>query len=206
MATINAVVQNSTSDQGEQFEGGTSVDTNPGPDNPFAIGTGTAASSPDRHHAFRFQLPTIASGDTVDDATFTLTKSGGEWKTWQVTFYLEAADNSASIATGSISGRTLTTSNVNNNTNVNHTDGSTFTVDLTAALQEVIDRAGWSASNYVSVICVGDGASNFANKSWHSYGSGTSGQRPTLDVTYTASGGGGGGPTPLPIYNRRRAA
>lgn len=203
MATINAVIA-TENDDAYLLEGGSSA-TGDQEGAGLSVGTGNTASSPDRTVAFRFQLPDIASGDTVDDAVFSMFKGpGGQWQTWQVEFFVEDADTSAALNGTDLSARSLTTNSVTENSNVNHADGVEYTVDLTAALQEVIDRAGWSANNYVSVICVGNGASSFAAKNWHSYGSGTAGQRAQFNIDYTAAG-----PTPasfLPPMRARRNA
>jgi len=133
-------------------EGATSglVTTNPR----LQLGHGGDLGSPELTHAgLRFAVPTIASGDTIDDSQIAFgvnmvlgTGSFGA-------FDAAAVDDAAAWGAGNLpSGQTLTGNPGVTITNTTYTVGSDRTYTVTAAVAAVIARAGWAAGNFLGLV------------------------------------------------------
>jgi hypothetical protein len=80
------------------------------------------------------------------------------------------ADTSATPTTwANLSGKTMTTARVTNNNVAAWTAGTEYTFDVTTAVQEVLDRAGFSAGNVVGIVIYDNGSSANALRSIASY-------------------------------------
>ena len=73
----------------------------------------------------------------------------------------EDADNpSTPISYSDLLARTMTTAYVDNNNVAAWTAGTEYSFDVTAAVQEVLDRAGWAIGNTLAVILADNGSFN----------------------------------------------
>ena len=103
----------------------------------------------------RFVIPMIESGDTIDNATMDVFVINALWDDPTLDMHCEDVDDSADLAaTADIINRALTTASA---AWVALGAGTGFVTSpsFTAAVQEVIDRVGWSAGNGLGCIWVG---------------------------------------------------
>lgn len=134
-------------------------------------GNASATSKIDgtNHAGFRFPNVTVAQGATIASAIFKfdqLNNYTGSGNLDHTTIYGENVNSSAQFTTttSNISGRARTTANKASNTigadNTTWVTGSG--VDMTAIVQEIINRAGWTSGSALSILFIGDGtAGNF---------------------------------------------
>lgn len=160
-------------------------------DTPTTVITGTniTMDTASRYGGFRFQNVTIPQGATISAATLTGTIPAVFNDSPDVTIWCEAADNAAAFAAtnNNISGRTATTATATW-TATDIGTGAKTSVDFAAAVQEVINRAGWASGNALVVILKGNSVNPLRFNAYDGGGA----DYATLDVTYTAGGGGGG--------------
>lgn len=161
----------------------------------------------------RFTNVLLAPGDTINGVTIKQMKTVTEWITipWRLTAINE--DNTATFSAGSPPGsRPIVTASIAAETvNVNHVDGTVYTfpttvglqTTLAAAVQAVINRAGWASGNALAVVNQSDqdasAQSGFARETYHTFDAAVAASEPQLVVDYTAGVGGGG-----PVFIRRR--
>lgn len=155
------------------------------------IGTWSAGAA--QHGGFRFQTVDVPQGATVSSATLTIRVidiSG----TPTVSIYGDDVDDAPAWGASSrpSSGFTKTTAK----TDITSAIGTGLeAIDVTAIVQEIVDRAGWTNNNDIRF-----GAFNTASGSYQYFtvemyeNAGT--DEAQLDITYT--GGGGGGTTATP--------
>lgn len=181
MALVEAQISASADDAQENGSNGVMDLTN------LANRPGTGG--PNLYGIWRFQL-NVPQGATIDDAKLslyfpnTLQDNVG----WDI--QAEYIDDSPAITTttNNISNRTLTTALVSwVDTNVAGTTAGTYdSPELKTVIQEVVDRPGWAANNYISIIVTGTSG----NPNTWTYDRGAS-NAAKLVVNYTASVAGG---------------
>lgn len=156
---------------------------------------------------FRVALADIASGDTIDVAYAEYFCDVG----WaddadDIEIYCEDVDSSAQAVNGtgtySLSNRTRTTASVTWSETGLMPSGEGFvdTPSLVSPVQEVINRGGWSAGNYIGVLARADG-SDFRTSQYDL----DAAEAPTLYIEYTVAGGNAM-PMAMDTYRRRRVA
>jgi len=188
MPTLNLQV-GASGDDAYQDSGGTADTTYSAPN----IGTGAAASSPDRAFGLRFTGVTIPPGATIDSASLTMLKSGAQWSNVEFTWRGHDADNAGAFTGGEdLTARALTTASVSVSENSNHADATWYSLpagaDLKAIVQEIVDRAGWSSGNAIVILGIGDSTNSFASNTYHMYDSAAA-NAAKLDITYTVTVG-----------------
>jgi hypothetical protein len=152
-----------------------------------ATSTGVYLYSTFLYGAFVFTIPDIASGDTINSATFTAYVLNTTYDDIDHTIYAQDADSAAWVSetNGDISGRTLTTaSKAYSASSVGRGDYA-FT-GLADVIQEVIDRGGWNAGNRLCLIITNGGSANLRLESYDNGG----GHPAQLSIDYTAGSGG----------------
>jgi hypothetical protein len=141
----------------------------------------------DRWVGIRFQNVTIAQGATINTAVIELVADENETGTaGEMEIYCEDVDDSSTFtsASNNISGRTLTTAKASWLNPPTWSGGNTYeTVDFTDAVQEVINRSGWSSGNDLSVIF--KEVTSSRDRDSESY-DGSAGNAPTLKINYSA--------------------
>lgn len=158
------------------------------------VNIGLGAAGTDLHGGFRFQTVDVPQGATVSSATLTIRVidiSGAP----TVSIYGDDVDDAPAWGSSSrpSSGFTKTTAK----TDITSAIGTGLeAIDVTAIVQEIVDRAGWTNNNDIRF-----GAFNTkASGSYHYFTvemyehAGT--DEAQLDITYTAGGGGGTTATP----------
>lgn len=206
--TLNLQVA-SSADDAYQLEGSTAGigTSNAG------IGTGTAATNPNRTNGVRFQNVTIPQGTTITAANIQMA-SNGSWITATFHWYGNNVDNASAFSDGeALLSRAMTTTSVASSESLNLTAGTFYkypsTGDWTAIIQEVINRSGWASNNAMAFIADGDGSVNYesAGVRYYDYGStcnpgGNQSCGPKLSVTYNlvvpTANAEEPGPTPAP--------
>ena len=132
----------------------------------------------------RFQNLAIPQGATITNAYITFTAKTIDTGVTNLNFYGEAADNAVTFSTTTydITSRTKTTASVTWSSvpGWNTIDEEHQTPDLTAAIQEVVNRAGWSSGNALVFIVTGSG-----ERTAYSYATSSSDKAPKLHVEFT---------------------
>jgi hypothetical protein len=102
---------------------------------------------------FRFQNVTIPQGATIGSASISPNFAGAT-NTGISTMLGEAADNSATFgtSTNNISGRSTTTNTASWDTSTVASSGFQPSPDLTAIIQEIVNRSGWASGNALSIL------------------------------------------------------
>lgn len=150
----------------------------------------------------RFLSVTIAQGTTITSATLTL-KAQATYSTANTISciaYGEAADNAAIYtATGTnINARARTTANSGAKDIKSVTAETDYTWDVTTAVQEVINRAGWASGNAISILIRDNSSTSNEWQDFYTYDNTTT-KAPKLDITYSS---GGKAPPPVRRPNR----
>lgn len=134
--------------------------------NMAALDDSTVAINDEAVSGFRIRNVSIAQGATIDEAIFyvdELQTFGGGALTG-VTLYGEDIDDSPAFTTANsnISSRTRTTANVTGI--IGNSSQFKNGIDVTAIVQEIVNRGGWSSGNDMTFIFVGDeGGGSFAS-------------------------------------------
>ena len=157
----------------------------------------TGTSSGNYGQGWRFTNVTLTSADTVTSVKLQLVKNGDQWVTYINRFTCINEDNTAAFSSGSPPGsRAIVATIVVDNTNVNELGGTTIDLphasgdqdSLAAAVQAVINRAGWASGNAIAIVnnSAQDASAEtgFARKSFYTYNNGA-GFEPKLVITYT---------------------
>ena len=100
----------------------------------------------------------LSKGQVIISATFKLVAVVAATTTLAVKFGCEAADNPAAPTTNSdLSGRVLTTAYLTYTSNAAWAVGTEYTFDITSAVQEILNRAGWTSQNTLAVLIKDNG-------------------------------------------------
>lgn len=156
------------------------------------IGRGYGGAA--QHGGFRFQTVDVPQGASVSSATLTIrviSMSG----TPTVSIYADDVDDAPAWGASSrpSSGFTKTTAK----TSITSAIGTGLeAIDVTAIVQEIVDRAGWTNNNDIRFGAFNTKASGsyqyFTVEMYENAGT----DEAQLDITYTAGGGGGTTATP----------
>ncbi|MCL4867805.1 MAG: hypothetical protein KJ063_02455 [Anaerolineae bacterium] len=137
-------------------------------------------------------LVAISQGETINQAILTITWSdtynaGGA--TIQATIYGEAADNAAVFAAtnGNISGRSNTTANVGTGSLANVVTDQERQFDVTAIVQEIVNRSGWSSGNAMAFLLRDNGSDNQEWQEFYAHDGSTT-KAAKLDIDFGSSG------------------
>jgi hypothetical protein len=133
----------------------------------------------------------ITKGWTITSALIKLvaatTLSG---TTCKIKVGCEAADNPATPTDrADLAGRSFSTAFTQDDNVASWTIGTTYQFDITTAVQEIINRAGWASGNVLAVMILDNGSSNPAYRDCCSFEN-TTYNLPILYVTATAPAGG----------------
>lgn len=107
-----------------------------------------------------FVVPDIPKGTVIVSATLRLIAFENSSDAVNVRMGCEAADNPSTPVSGTdIVGRVLTTAFTDFSL-VAYTAGVEYTYDVTAAVQEILNRAGWAPGNTLAVLIKDNDASD----------------------------------------------
>lgn len=132
-------------------------------------------------HAIRFIGITIAQGSTINSATLTYTANSTNAGILATILHGFAEDNTSDFSGGDPSGRSKTTASANFNRS-GVAFNTTYTVDVTSIIQEIVNRGGWSSGNSLGFINEDNGSTS-SNMSFYAY-DGDSTKAVLLDVDY----------------------
>ncbi|MCE7982852.1 MAG: DUF4331 domain-containing protein [Caldilinea sp. CFX5] len=108
----------------------------------------------------RFAEVNVPAGATIQKAHIAFVAKQSDNKATTLKFVAEAVDNAAAFtdAHGNISSRAATSANVAwNNVPEWKKNEKYWTPDLSAVIQEIVNRGGWSANNALNIIVTGTG-------------------------------------------------
>lgn len=132
--------------------------------NLYVAGTGGGSDNIKTWIPFTVPLP---KNKTIVSATLRVVATGTDTFATDAYFGCEAADNpSAPVSHADLWARTLTTANSLLSIPV-ETVGVSYDFDITPAVQEVINRAGWAVNNTLAVFVV----DNLQNARWRRWAS-----------------------------------
>jgi hypothetical protein len=146
----------------------------------FGNGDSTDAS----YLGLRFNNVNVPQGATITSAKLQFFSLQGQWITVDVQIAAEASDNAQTFSsTSKPSQRTLTTAKVNHSSNVSWAANTWYDMDdMSAVVQEVVNRSGWQSGNSLVIILKGTGDS-YGRKFIASY-EGDPTYAPKLVITY----------------------
>lgn len=125
----------------------------------------------------------IPSGVTIDSADLVLDLFGEDDP--DITVYGHDVDDAAEVTSGDIFTRTRTTASTSwDDTGLGN---GPQRVDVTAIVQEIVDRGGWSSGQGIALLVLGDSAAS-SEVRWKSLEATDPSKRPRLEVTWTAPG------------------
>ncbi len=146
---------------------------------------------------FRFTSATVPQGATITSATLTLYgySSYSTGSTISAIAACEDVDNSSAFTTSSgdfnTTNRPRTTATSASKDIKSVTAGVAYTWDISTSVQEVVDRAGWSSGNAISVFVDNDGSASNEWQDFEAYDHNST-LAAKLDITYTTGGGSQG--------------
>ena len=143
--------------------------------------------------AMRFTNVTVAQGTAITSATLILTAktsyNAGGTNTIRAVAACHDTDNAGAFATSSgdlkPATRPRTTANSGNKDLTSVTAGTEYTFDVTTAVQEILDRAGWSSGNAIVVLVDNNGSASNEWQEFEAYDHSTT-LAPKLQIVYTA--------------------
>lgn len=158
--------------------------------NQLRLGDGSSSGAPDRAWIpFAVTFPRA----TIVTATLTLVGSATRTETIALKVGCEAADNASAPADWTaLAAKTLTTSYTSTGIATNVTAGDSYAIDVTAAVQEVLNRAGWAYGNTLAILIVDDGTGGGDFHDFATVENPTHGEA-TLSITYTTKPRGNSG-------------
>lgn len=154
---------------------------------------GDAPDGVEMEAAFRFQVPSIESGDTINAATVEMVaRSTDATADCNILIVGEDTDDASAYALFSDfdSGfASATSASVAWNSIEFWTAESVYyTPDITSIIQEIVNRPGWSPDNYMQIILSYVLSTEGHRRDAYSYEA-DSNKAPILNIDYTAGGG-----------------
>lgn len=170
---------------------------------PGSHGTGDEYSG-----AVRFTGVTIANAATINSASFSMRANStysASPNVIQLIVCCQAADNAGALATSGstdLDGATRPGTTADSSWVVTSVTGGTrYSVDITTAVQEVVNRAGWASGNAIVVLI--DTHANTTLGEWQdfdAFNTGSSANGPKLDIDYTVGGAAASLPLRAPSF------
>lgn len=129
---------------------------------------GTTVQGADPRDWIPFSVP-FAKNKTIISATLSVVATGTNSTGVDIRIGCEAANNPAApITAADLRGRAMTTA-YTDFTLANYTAGTEYTYDVTAAIQELINRAGWVAGNTAAILVFDLVQGNTNRRQWATY-------------------------------------
>ena len=175
MTTLNLQVSQSSDDAFENAVGTVTIN-----------GTSMVFNNAGYWIGYRFQGVTIPNASTINTATLSYYVTSTTRDDNEQDVYGEDVDDAATFSTAAsnISSRTLTTAKTT--VSADSVGVGFYAVDVTAVIQEIINRAGWVSGNDLALLMDALTGVNLAPDTYDN--SPTNAAK--LDIDYTASGGG----------------
>jgi hypothetical protein len=175
MATFSAAVSQSADDVSGQNTGNVSS---------TLIYQDAAAP---QYGGYRFQNVTIPAGSAITAATLDVYVQNASYDSPNLEIYCQAADNPGAFSDGEdwFTGTRSWTTGKGTWTGTDIGTGWKTTADFAAALQEVIDRGGWSSGNAVVVGTKSLSGCSLRIRTYDNTSDGLGNSAAVLNVTYT---------------------
>lgn len=140
-------------------------------------------------YTFKSWIPftvNIPQGTTIDSAIVKFRAQNDQTgDTCKFKIGCVAADNASKPGTwAALNALTLTTAYTTEASAAHWTAGNEYTYDITTAVQEIINRGGFSSGNVIAVLCVDNGSNTGAEREPAAYED-TSYAQSILVITYT---------------------
>lgn len=131
----------------------------------------------------------LLQGTAIASSTLKIRASHTESNaTCKIKVGCEAADNPSAPANWSqLDSRTLTSAYLTNNNVSEWTAGTEYTFDITTAVQEILNRVGWSSGNTMAVMIIDNASSASAYRLIASYDN-VNYTEPILEIVYYSGG------------------
>ena len=136
-------------------------------------------------------LVALGNAQVITSATLKVRAAGNDSNTTcKVKVGCEAADNPSKPTTKTdLYNRVLSTAYTTNNNVAAWTAGNEYTFDITTAVQEILNRAGWVSGNTMAALFQDNGSTADASRSIAAYEN-VSYSEAILEIVYTPSSGG----------------
>ena len=161
------------------------------------LSPGSHGSGDEYSAAARFTGVTIANAATITSATFSMRANATYASGGVISFIVccQNADNAGALATSGATDldgatRAGTTADSGEWVQSSITGGTRYSVSITSAVQEVINRAGWASGNAIVVLV--DTHANTTLGEWQDYDANSATLGPRLDIVYGAAGSAAG--------------
>ncbi len=175
--TVTLTVQADEDDAQETGYGGASWDNS----GDYYLRVVQWSSGNEKHSGFRFSGATIPNGATINSATFKPYLSTAVNDDLYCKIYGEAVNSSYDFSyTQSVVSRSRTTAYTA--ISVNSQGAGWKNYDVRSAVQEIVNRAGWSSGNALTLLMIGNTNSTYKEAQFYSVGGGVGAQ---LVVDYT---------------------
>lgn len=129
---------------------------------------GTTVSGSDPRNWIPFSIP-LAKNKTITSATLVVYATGTNSTSVDVRIGFEAADNPAAPTTAANLRTRVMTTAYTDFTLASYTAGDAYTYDVTAALQEIVNRSGWVAGNTAAVLVFDLVQGNTNRRQWATF-------------------------------------
>lgn len=147
----------------------------------------------------RFAEVGVPAGATIDAANVSMQELNSFGDDVHAEFHAEDTDDSLDfVASADVTGRARTTAStvIAEDSVINW-----YSVNVTAAVAEVVARGGWSVNNAMTVLAIGTTAGTNLQFNIHSYDGNTL-LAPKLDIDYTAAATAAGGHWGFQLFGR----
>lgn len=162
------------------------------------LSPGSHGSGDEYSAGCRFTSVTIGNADTINSADFSM-RANATYAPAATIAYIaccQAADNAGALATSGstdLDGATRpgTTADTQPWTVSAVTGGTRYTVSITSAVQELVNRAGWASGNAACVLIDTRSTTTQGEwQDWDAFNTGGTTNGPHLDIDYTTAGAG----------------
>lgn len=132
----------------------------------------------------RFQNVTIGQSSVISQANYSFVAVDTDTTTtFNIKIHCNNVDNASNPASGSALDGLALTSNSTTVSGLNTTNGNRYTYDIATAVQDVINRGGWSSGNAIMALMVNNGGTT--HRRWNDFNNGGASLAAKLDITYT---------------------
>ena len=147
------------------------------------VGNGSSAAA--SYTGLRFNSVHIPQGKTISAAYLSFYSPSGQWVNIAFQMAGDSTGNSAPFSSSAKpSGRTFTTAKINHSSDTLWSASTWNNLnDMSAVIQELVNRADWQSGNSISIILKGTG-STWARKFANSFEAGAA-TAPKLVITYS---------------------
>lgn len=189
-ATQSTFTVSASADDARETRSGTNIGDVNTNDTDLDLGYNTGSNTFRTLVGIRFQGVAVPQGAIIESAILRLDADNSDSSPFVWTIQGEDTDNATAFSSCSnscddISGRTLTSASVTWNNEPAWTDNQQYdSPDLTAIVQEIVNRSGWSSGNALAITILGTLNNSNDARDVHSFDNTSSQTPPQLLITY----------------------